>query len=101
MLDLNLSAVEFMMKTFPEVKEMEEMRRIVGQYGLTGRQQVCPMRQLSDGQRCRVVFSWLAYQTPHLLLLDEPVSFASASKINIFDLINFFNYCLFNPLLNN
>jgi ATP-binding cassette, subfamily F, member 2 len=73
MLDLNLSAVEFMMRTFPEVKEMEEMRRIIGQYGLTGRQQVCPMRQLSDGQRCRVVFAWLAYQTPHLLLLDEPV----------------------------
>lgn len=30
-----------MMKSFPEVKEKEEMRKIIGRYGLTGRQQVC------------------------------------------------------------
>lgn len=46
------------------------MRRIIGRYGLTGRQQVCPIKQLSDGQRCRVVFSWLAFQAPHMLFLD-------------------------------
>ena len=55
-LDLNLSALEYMMKEFPEIKEKEEMRRIVGRYGLSGRQQICPMKNLSDGQRCRVVF---------------------------------------------
>ena len=59
MLDLDLSPLEYMMKCFPDVKEKEEMRRIVGRYGLTGKQQVCPIRQLSDGQRCRVVFAWL------------------------------------------
>ena len=69
-LDLDLSALEYMMKCFPEVKEVEEMRRIIGRYGLTGRQQVSPIKQLSDGQRCRVVFSWLAFQTPHMLFLD-------------------------------
>jgi hypothetical protein len=29
-----------MMQSFPEVKEKEEMRKIIGRYGLTGRQQV-------------------------------------------------------------
>lgn len=29
-----------MLKSFPEVKEREEMRKIIGRYGLTGRQQV-------------------------------------------------------------
>ncbi|XP_055354247.1 ATP-binding cassette sub-family F member 2-like [Paramacrobiotus metropolitanus] len=82
MLDLNLSAVDFMMKAYPEVKEIEEMRRIVGQYGLTGRQQICPMRQLSDGQRCRVVFAWLAWQVPHLLLLDEPTNHLDMETID-------------------
>lgn len=73
-LDLNLSALEYMLKCFPEVKEKEDMRKIIGRYGLTGRQQICPIRQLSDGQRCRVVFAWLAWQTPHMLFLDEPTN---------------------------
>jgi hypothetical protein len=30
-----------MMKAFPAIKEREEMRKIIGRYGLTGRQQVC------------------------------------------------------------
>lgn len=81
-LDLNLSALEYMMKCFPEVKEQEEMRRIVGRYGLSGRQQICPMKNLSDGQRCRVVFAWLAFQTPHLLLLDEPTNHLDLETID-------------------
>lgn len=39
-LDLTLSALEYMMKSFPDVKEKEDMRKIIGRYGLTGRQQV-------------------------------------------------------------
>lgn len=72
LLDMDISPLEFMLKSFPAVKEKEEMRRMIGRYGLTGRQQICPIRQLSDGQRCRLVFAHLAFQTPHLLLLDEP-----------------------------
>lgn len=67
LLDLDVSPLDYMMKAFPDVKEREEMRKIIGRYGLTGRQQVCPIRQLSDGQRCRVVFAYLAWQTPHLV----------------------------------
>jgi ATP-binding cassette subfamily F protein 2 len=81
-LDLNLSALEYMMKCYPDVKEKEEMRKIIGRYGLTGRQQVCPMKQLSDGQRCRVSFAWLAWQVPHLLLLDEPTNHLDMESID-------------------
>ena len=39
-LDLDLSPLDYMMKQFPEVKERDEMRRIIGRYGITGKQQV-------------------------------------------------------------
>lgn len=40
LLDLDMSPLDYMLKSFPEVKEREEMRKIIGRYGLTGRQQV-------------------------------------------------------------
>ncbi|KAA0191079.1 hypothetical protein HAZT_HAZT009421 [Hyalella azteca] len=82
LLDLDLSPVEYMMKQFPELKERDEVRKIVGRYGLTGKMQVSPIRQLSDGQRCRVVFAWLAQQVPHLLLLDEPTNHLDIETID-------------------
>lgn len=82
LLDLNLSPLEYMLKEFPEIKEKEEMRKVIGRYGLTGKQQICPIRQLSDGQRCRVVFAWLAWQSPHLLFLDEPTNHLDMETID-------------------
>jgi ATP-binding cassette, subfamily F, member 2 len=40
LLDMDVSPLDYMLRSFPEVKEREEMRRIIGRYGLTGRQQV-------------------------------------------------------------
>ncbi|KAH8338453.1 hypothetical protein KR059_005080 [Drosophila kikkawai] len=82
LLDLDVSPLDYMLSAFPEVTEREEMRKIIGRFGLTGRQQVCPIRQLSDGQRCRVVFAWLAWQVPHLLLLDEPTNHLDMETID-------------------
>jgi len=82
LLDLDASPVEYMMSQFPELKERDEVRKIVGRYGVTGKMQMSPIRQLSDGQRCRVVFAWLAQQVPHLLFLDEPTNHLDIETID-------------------
>ncbi|CAH8464708.1 unnamed protein product [Heterobilharzia americana] len=82
MLDINLTAVDWMMQCYPEIKERDDMRKLLGRYGLTGPQQVCPIRTLSDGQRCRIIFAWLAQKAPHLLLLDEPTNHLDIETID-------------------
>ncbi len=39
-LDLSLSAMCYIMTSYPEEKDEEQMRRSLGRYGLTGKQQV-------------------------------------------------------------
>ncbi|XP_062191810.1 ABC transporter F family member 1-like [Phragmites australis] len=81
MLDLDMSALQYMMKEYPGNEE-ERMRAAVGKFGLSGKAQVMPMRNLSDGQRSRVIFAWLAYRQPQLLLLDEPTNHLDIETID-------------------
>jgi ATP-binding cassette subfamily F protein 2 len=80
-LDMDMSALAYMMKEYPGTEE-EKMRAAVGRFGLTGKAQVMPMKNLSDGQRSRVIFAWLAYRQPQLLLLDEPTNHLDIETID-------------------
>ncbi|RXH83602.1 hypothetical protein DVH24_005855 [Malus domestica] len=80
-LDMELSALAYMIKEYPGNEE-EKMRAAIGRFGLSGKAQVMPMKNLSDGQRSRVIFAWLAFRQPQLLLLDEPTNHLDIETID-------------------
>ena len=53
-LDLELFAVEWVMNCFPEVKEIEEMRRAIGRFALTGKQEAAGGRSAVSRHFCLV-----------------------------------------------
>ncbi|KAK1260645.1 ABC transporter F family member 1 [Acorus gramineus] len=80
-LDMDMSALQYMLKEYTGNEE-EKMRSAIGRFGLTGKAQVMPMKNLSDGQRSRVIFAWLAWRQPQLLLLDEPTNHLDIETID-------------------
>lgn len=72
-LDMSVCSVELMAKEFPGFK-VEEYRRMLGCFGVTGDmalQQIC---SLSGGQKSRVAFAILCGHQPNFLILDEPTN---------------------------
>ena len=63
LLELDLSPLDYMMKKFPEFKDRDEMRKVIGRYGISGKAQV--------------ILKFISRQnlTYNLLLLRNPVRF--------------------------
>lgn len=85
--------ITYLRRLFSE-EDYQSIRNKLGKYGLEGHAHTIPIRDLSGGQKARVVFVELSLMQPHLLFLDEPTNnlgkipleyfFALSLLINLF-----------------
>lgn len=72
-LPMEEDAVTYLRRLFSN-ETYQSCRNLLGKYGLEGHAHTIPIRDLSGGQKARVVFVELSLMAPHLLFLDEPTN---------------------------
>jgi len=93
-LTMDDTALTYMLREFPtgpdgKPNSIETVRSMVGRFGITGDAQTMKISQLSDGQKARIVFSWIAEKRPHFILFDEPTNSLDADTTDaLADAIN-------------
>ena len=72
-LPMDEDPVAYLRRLFSE-QTYQSTRNLLGKFGLEGHAHTIPIRDLSGGQKARVVFTELSLMAPHLLFLDEPTN---------------------------
>ncbi|XP_044734390.1 ATP-binding cassette sub-family F member 3 [Chrysoperla carnea] len=72
-LDMNVNSVELLQGSYPG-KSIEEYRRQLGSFGVSGDMALQTVGSLSGGQKSRVAFARMCMGKPNFLVLDEPTN---------------------------
>ncbi|CAF4775372.1 ATP-binding cassette sub-family F member 3 [Pieris napi] len=72
-LEMNVNSVELLQRNYPG-KTIEEYRRQLGSFGVSGELALQTIGSLSGGQKSRVAFANLCLGSPNFLVLDEPTN---------------------------
>ncbi|KAK3276097.1 hypothetical protein CYMTET_15807, partial [Cymbomonas tetramitiformis] len=73
MMDVEKDSVTHM-RNLEKDMPIEEARKYLGRFGLSGELATKPIKFLSGGQKSRLAFAELAWKQPHILLMDEPTN---------------------------
>lgn len=79
-LDMRVCPVELLQNHFPG-KPIEEYRRMLGSFGVTGDLALQNINSLSGGQKSRVAFALMCAAMPNFLVLDEPTNHLDIESI--------------------
>lgn len=72
-LDLNSSLVKYLSSVAPDLSE-QQIRSHLGRFGFSNDKVFQTIKDLSGGERARLVFAGLTADAPNLLILDEPTN---------------------------
>lgn len=84
-LTMDLTPVGLLQQKFPGVT-VEEYRRQLGRFGISGDLAVQSIMSLSGGQKSRVAFTAMCYPGPNFLILDEPTNHLDVETIEALSL---------------
>jgi ATP-binding cassette subfamily F protein 1 len=80
-LPMDVSPVDYLTSNFSG-KGYQDVRNLLGRFGLGGHAHTIPIKDLSGGQKARVVFTSLSLQNPHILFLDEPTNHLDVESVS-------------------
>ena len=72
-LPMDKSPTEYLQSSYNDLS-YQAARNLLGRFGLEGHAHQIAVRDLSGGQKARVVFANLSLMAPHIMVLDEPTN---------------------------
>lgn len=93
-LPMDKTPIEYIQECSRKTEELpvQEVRKLLGRFGLTGKTHVLKNEQLSGGQKARVAFASIYVENPNVILLDEPTNNLDIESVSaLIEAINNFN----------
>ena len=93
-LDLSFTPFETLISVISEQAD-HQIRAILGKFGFNKDKADTKVRELSGGEKSRLLFCIMSYNAPHIMLLDEPTNHLDIdARAALIDALNNYNGCI-------